>query len=210
MASETVSFETLMQWLGHVGQITDFTVALERCLVAIKADTKEHFANSSGPDGQPWKPLLFKRPNSKGNDKPLRNRGLLMASVTARGQGHIENVGPTEAEVGTNLEYAQLQQEGGIVRPTKAKALAIPLTKEAARAGSPRNMPGLFPIRGGGGLFSAAEKGRGKNKRTELTKHFLFAKQATIPARPFLGFSEKLKETCGQIIQDFVADKINE
>lgn len=44
-------------------------------------------------------------------------------------------------------DYAGIQEHGGVIRPKNAKALAIPLTPEAASYNSPRDMPGLTMIK---------------------------------------------------------------
>src|SRR3990172_2459515 len=54
--------------------------------------------------------------------------GSLNKSITLRANN-------TTAEVGTNLVYAAIQEFGGIIRPIKAKALFIPLSEQAKKAG---------------------------------------------------------------------------
>lgn len=115
-------------------------VFIKRARLACLADVRENFDKSHGPDGQAWKPLAFPRPNSKGSDKPLLNNGILRASVTGTGQGHVEEITDHSLTIGTNLPYARLQQEGGTITPKSGKALALPLTKEATRY-KPRDFP---------------------------------------------------------------------
>ena len=58
---------------------------------------------------------------------------------------------PKDCFIGTNVPYARLQNEGGIVKPKKAKALAIPLNAKARRAAekvtSIREIKGLFFVK---------------------------------------------------------------
>lgn len=114
-------------------------VLLQRARVLMQKDVRENFQASKDPDGQPWKPLKF--PRVRGGDKPLLDTGLLRASVTTKAEGNIEQYTATSVTIGTNRPGANLHQKGGTVLPVKAKALAIPLTKEALRSGGPRNFP---------------------------------------------------------------------
>ena len=49
----------------------------------------------------------------------------------------------------SGLPYAAIHETGGVIRPTRAGALAIPLTDQARKAGSPRNMDNLYMVKGG-------------------------------------------------------------
>ena len=134
-------------------------------------DAKRRFATGTTPEGARWRPLKYPRP--RGGDKPLMDTGRLMNSVTGRADA-------TGVTVGTAHPAAALMQYGGVVRPKKARHLAIPLTKEAARAGSPRRMKGSAKVP----LFAKRVGGR-------WVGHWLLVKKATVPARPFLGVSKE-------------------
>lgn len=197
-AVQEVGLEQLPAWAE--AQAKELAAAIDLktirvCLQLVKADVKENFQGSHTPDGTPWKPLLFPRPRSKGADKPLLDRGLLQASISASGKGHVEEVTPTGFTVGTNLEYASLHQYGGVIRPRKGQFLAIPKSKEAARAGSARNFKEpLTAIIGkrGGVLVQRTKKG---NK-----VHYALVRQVTVPARPFAGFSEKVLQQIDEVL----------
>jgi phage gpG-like protein len=210
MVSETATLDQVIAWLDGIGggfSSIDFSPALDRCRIAIVSSTKENFAGGHAPDGTPWPALRFPRPGSKGTDRPLRDKGLLAASVTARGaEGNIERRTPTSLEWGSNLDKAGLHQYGGTIRPTKAKALSIPLTREAVRAGSPRNMDNLFRI--GRTLVEAKQKGKGKRSFTELVRHYILVDEVKIPARPFLGWNDPLADECGEILAEASAEAI--
>lgn len=118
-AVETVSFEQWGGWLGQLGRavvITDWRIALRRCELAVIASTKENFAGGHDPDGNPWPPL--KRPRTSNYNKgsrglPLRDKGLLAASTSARGAaGNHEVLTESRMEWGSNLHYAAFHQEG--------------------------------------------------------------------------------------------------
>jgi phage gpG-like protein len=112
---------------------------LKLSAMAMKSDVRENFDKSAGPDGRPWQKLKF--PRVRGGDKPLLDTGLLRASITTKAKDHIETFTLNSVEIGTTKVGANLMNSGGTIVPTKAKALAIPLTKEALRAGGPRRFP---------------------------------------------------------------------
>lgn len=229
-ATETVTLDKLDAYLnGLAGWTFDFTRALNKCRLALVGATKENFDAGKAPDGTAWARLKFPRPNSKGADKPLRDNGVLAASLAARAApGNVTNLTATSLEWGTNLSYAQLHQHGGTVLPKQAKYLSIPITKEAKRAGSPRNFPGLEYAwaRGPklrGKLVEEVDtegkrktKGgkRGDKQAVELTKlrgketmraaitHYLLVSQVDVPARPFLGWNDELAQECAEIMLD--------
>lgn len=101
----------------------DFTQPLKVIAVLVKADAKENFQGSHDPSGVPWPPL--KRPRSgkrhkgKGTPKPLLDRGLLAASMSANGPNHIEEVTDISLEVGSSLEYAGWQNDGTRTIPAR-------------------------------------------------------------------------------------------
>ena len=149
------------------------------------SDVKRRFATSTAPDGARWRPLKFRR--ARGGDRPLQDTGRLLASVTGRAT-------PTEVVVGTAHPAAALHQFGGTVRPKKGKYLAIPLTREAARAGSPRRMKGTPRAP----LFAKKVGGR-------WVGHFLLARKAVVPARPFLGISKEAERAVAAVLADAAA-----
>jgi phage gpG-like protein len=177
----------------------DARPALDECKLLLVADTKENFRGAHGPDGSPWPPILADlRP--RGGSRPLQDRGLLLGSLTAGGTGHVERTTAEELVWGTNLEYASTHQGGATIKPVKGKALAIPLTPEAYRAGSPRQF--------GRPLVLLWKKGSSSGvlvetrKRAEPVRQYLLVPKAVIPARPFLGWNDHLAEGCGRILAE--------
>jgi HK97 gp10 family phage protein len=83
-----------------------------------------------------------------------------------------------EVAIGTDLEYAAIQEFGGTITPKNSRYLAIPLTDSAEQYGSPRSYPGsLKPrMRGGHGVL-VDESG---------TAVYALVKRVTIPAHPYL------------------------
>ncbi len=88
-----------------------------------------------------------------------------------------------------NKVYAAIQELGGIIKPTKAKALAIPVHPEAVRwtekGGEPKDFPGLVMIkRKNGAPLLVRIKDKGKKQRFDIM--FVLLKSVQIPARPYI------------------------
>lgn len=116
MATQTVTLDQLGRYFaGLNGDLrrVDFTPAWKIVRVLVLSETLQHFARGVTPDGTPWAPL--KRPSKRRGGKsakPLRDKGLLMASVTGAGAGHVEELTKTAFVFGTNLDYAGFHQFG--------------------------------------------------------------------------------------------------
>jgi len=215
MASQSFTLSELADDLLRQAQAladVDATQAIDRCRVAIVASVKENFAGNHSPDGQPWKGLLFPRVRSKGKDMPLRDRGILMASVTSTaGEKHVEEITRTTLEMGTALDYAAVHQDGGTIYPKKGKFLAVPRTIEAYRAGSPRRFPRPLSFavgKKGGVMFEIKQTGRGKSKKAQRINHYMLLLKAVIPQREFLGFSQQLQDRIEEIIADWYEEQV--
>ncbi len=72
---------------------------------------KMNFVRSSAPDGTPWAPLKKERRRNKGKSLPLRDTGLLMASLQG-GPKHIDVRRQTGLQFGTSVDYAAFHQFG--------------------------------------------------------------------------------------------------
>jgi HK97 gp10 family phage protein len=101
---------------------------------------------------------------------------------------HVEPTKSTrteaEATVGTNLEYAKIHEFGGTIVPRNAKALAVPISREA-KLYAPRDFPGkLHVVVKDGKAFLVGARGG---------VHYALLKSVTLPARPYLrpAFDEK-------------------
>jgi phage gpG-like protein len=167
---------------------------------------RSNFQEGRSPDGTPWAPLKRPRVNSKGNDLPLRDTGIFQASVTSPGSpGNVNTLDDRKLEYGTNLDYSQIHQYGGIITPKVAKLLAIPATKEAKSIGSPRNWPDgelkfLFGKKGGTGA------GVAKDLKGQI--QYYFAKKVTIPARPYLGVTDEDKSEWAEMGAEMAAEMV--
>ncbi len=161
--------------------------------IMVQADVREQFYGGHGPDGVAFAPLKYARP--QGGTNPLTNFGVLANSYHAT----VDDKGVT---LESTAVQAAIHQYGGVIRPVNAKALTIPLTKEAARVGSPRRFPRPLFSLWGGLVESIPSKAKGKPPK--IVKHFLFCKSVTIPKRS-VGFSNKLMEDVGEVVTDFWA-----
>lgn len=150
--------------------------------------------------GKPFQPLRFQRASGKGG-LPLRDKGLLAASISA--------TMPQETVIlSANSPGARLQNYGGVVRPKRAKALAVPISKEAGRIGSPGG--GRFPRP----LFVRATRSATvvgalcENVGGVLVVHYLLVKEVRVPARQYLGWSASTLDRIQQLLADKYASAI--
>ena len=138
--------------------------------------------------GEPKWPTSRRASSEGGRTMLLSNRLRNSIAYEADAQGCI---------VGTNVAYAKLVGEGGIVKPRRAKALAIPVNKKARMAAeqltesqSIRDIPGLTYIPRKGKpplLVKEIQKGRGSARGTvAMEVWFVLMQSVKIPARPFL------------------------
>ena len=92
----------------------------------------------------------------------------------------------------SDLPYAFIHETGGVIRPKRAKALAVPLTPEARKAGSPRNMPNL----------SFMPRGKRAPILYEGFKtHFVLPKKVTIPRT---GYITEAAEKAAPVMMDII------
>jgi phage gpG-like protein len=208
VAADRMDLNQFAAWAESAAQRAagaDPTKALKGCALLMERVTKENFAAGKAPDGTTWPPLKMARP--RGGGQPLRDTGQLMASISAGGAGHVETIGSEELVYGTNLQYAGTQQDGDTILPKSGKALAIPRTPEALRAGSPRNFgQPLILIWGKGATHGGLFKKQGR--RGKLILEYLLVPKAVIPARPFLGWNNEMAEGCANILGDWWAKEI--
>lgn len=167
----------------------DLTPVMTAARLMLVSDIKGRFDSSSGPTGEPWRPIQFR---ANGGHKPLMDTGLLRNSIAGRNTAN-------EITAGTNAVQAALMNYGGTVRPKRGKYLAIPLTREAKRSGGPRRHAGpkrLVIARGGRtGVILNAETGEAM---------WALVKSVTIPARPFIGFSPAFELRLRRMIGNYL------
>ncbi len=197
MLSQTISVDVMPQEMNRLAaSLTNprnLNPVLKSASLMMVSSAKDCLNRGQTPDGIPFPPLAHTRP--AGGNKPLRDKGLLAASISGRNSD-------TEAAAATNLEYAALQNYGGTVTAKKSKFLAIPLTLEAARAGSPRNFPRRLVA-----IVQSAQN-RGVLIDNELEPQYVLVKSVTIPARPFMGFGPKLLDRLTLLFQEYFTNLV--
>ena len=116
--------------------------------------------------------------------------------------------GPLSAGAYSDLPYAAIHETGGVIKPNRAKALAVPLTRGARNAGSPRNMGNLsfFPSFGGRSPL-LVKIGKGV-----AVPQYALMKSVTIPARNYISFAmtssaDEINEIIGRGVIDLFAGK---
>lgn len=130
-------------------------------------------------------------PKSKSSGTTLVKSGTLADSIT-----HL--VSGDQLIVGTNLKYAKILHEGGIIKPVSARYLAIPLTPEAATK-RPREYKDTFILKNV--IFRTLDNG-------ENEALYLLKKQVTIPARPYMTITDDTWDRMRSLIIDFIAKQI--
>lgn len=182
---------------------------LEASSAKMKEHTRDSMMNAKDPvTGQPTKPLsrgtVAIRPGKGNNNKPLIRTGALLRSIVSR-RTKITTEG---ASIGSNLAYALIHQRGGTVYPKSTRYLAQPLTKEAARSKRAsrwwKRWEGTdhhpFIITTAKGKFIARTHG----SRGKVQVHWKLVTEMDVHARPYLGFSDKLKRDILGVIEMFI------
>ena len=105
-------FAKLKKELVSIGDIDP--VGLNRKIgEALVSSTQKRFEDEKGPDGEEWK--KSHRASASGG-KTLSDKGRLKGSINYQANA-------TGVEIGTNVIYAGVHQEGMEIKPKKAKLL---------------------------------------------------------------------------------------
>jgi|UniRef100_A0A7C3IJC6 phage gpG-like protein len=138
----------------------------------------------------------------KQGNKPLRDRGQLLASITYRAE-------PGKVVVGTNHPAAELLHNGGVVRPVRSKALALPAgswVRSLMRGTDLQPRVVLEQLRGAG--WSIWKQGNvilGRKKGgKDVFPLFILRTAVTIPARPFM----RLPPESVAYLEEFLRQKL--
>jgi phage gpG-like protein len=134
----TITLDQLAKRLNDAGNSMgaglNLAPAMKQCALMVSADAQLNIAEGHAPDGTPYPPL--KRPRKDGSNVPLRDKGLLLASITPA--SIATEIGPMSFSAGTNLEYAAIHNFGGTI--------SIPEKR--------RTKPWVFPGPGGKMIFT--------------------------------------------------------
>lgn len=94
------------------------------------------------------------------------------------------------------LAIAHAHEYGATIKPKKGKYLAIPLTKDAQAAGSPRAFSDLRFVNAKNGKLLMVRDKKKRGGKTESVAMYLLVKSVTLPERSFIraGFDAQQKE----------------
>lgn len=160
---------------------------------------KRGIRNGVSPDGTVYPPVTrFGEPGQR-----LQDTKHLMNSITYQ-------VGNGRVIVGTNVKYAAMQHYGGTQRPSKAKMLAIPLTRQVARAvassgGYREAFPGAFIFRSKAGNLILARR-----KDGEIDPIAVLKKSVRIQGTKFLGLSKEGQDEIVRYIETMIRRAVGE
>lgn len=138
-------------------------------------------------------PQLFRKGGDPPWPKPKYRDGQPLRDTGRLGGSFVYSITSTGAEIYTNVIYAGPQHRGDLVRPKKAKFLAIPLstlTISERRTKGPRDFQDTFVWRSpaSGKAFIVQTKGKGKREKFRFL--FILVKSVQLPPRPFMEWSQ--------------------
>lgn len=142
----------------------------------------------------------------KGGAKPLMDSGSYIASIAGKSSAR-------QAEAGSAKKWARLLQEGGTIKPVKAKFLTIPagartrtlmrrygMTPRACIEAMKADGYSIWTSYGKGGANMFARKG----KKGQMFLLFILKKSITIPARPHLYIDAQDEIVILSMIENFI------
>lgn len=139
---------------------------------------------------------------SKGSSVPLVDNMDLVKNIRRRKMGKYRYGiaiwrSAKDRDGKSLINIAKVQEHGATIRPRNARALSIPLTRKAKRAGSPRNYPNELTFiksrtqgRGVVGVLVDYEGRRQKGRKSRAA--YILVTSVTIPPRPFRARGFKL------------------
>jgi phage gpG-like protein len=163
--------------------------------LAMQQKTAKTFRHERDPvTGLPWKKTgklaMQSRPGGGKGGKTLWDTGQLAQSVVMPAPKISRSGDALSVTISTNKRYAGIHQDGGTIRPKKAKFLAIPINRPARRAGTARrwwqqneSKKPFIKKSKRGNLLIFAHEGDG------IKPYFLLRESVVIPQRRFLGWS---------------------
>lgn len=116
MLSISADFEKLKKDLAAIGDL-DALALNKKIGEALVSSTKERFEDEKSPSGKAWK-KSYRAASSGG--QTLSDSGTLKNSIGYHATAN-------SVEVGTNIKYAKVHQEGATIKPKTKKFLAFRL-----------------------------------------------------------------------------------
>ena len=175
--------------------------------------------------GSGWASLAPLTLIARKGQAPLSDKGLLKQTVGGitpdvlkPNEMSYNSAFPDYGLFGSRLIQAALMNYGGVVKPKRAKNLAIPVTKEAKESKNPRNFPrALFfiPMRNVLGTSSStgwlAEKTQrkyGKGVKEIVRYQYLLKRQVVIPARKFIPTTQEAEDIGTSAADFYLAEQL--
>lgn len=114
----TLDIRQLVQLDQIIGRVSaaETRDLMERIGIVAENAISDNFEGERDPDGVPWKPSF--RARAEGG-KTLTDKGLLAGSITS-------NADADSAEAGSNMIYARIHNDGGVIRGNPRLTFAIP------------------------------------------------------------------------------------
>lgn len=165
----------LTRLASAVGDMTPIMRAIGQQL---EASTEKNFDSEGARIAAKWRPS--RRAQAQGG-QTLRDTGRLAASISAGGEGHINEVTKDSIFVGTNVAYAAIHQFGGEI-------------KQAAQS----RIQGFRIDRKTGQSRFAGSKGRKKANFEQWTSRGAYT--IDMPARPFFGLNAEDERDIAELI----------
>jgi phage gpG-like protein len=191
--------ENVTQYVGKViGKLKDLHKALDAIGEGLVSSTQKRIAKG---DFIPNAPLTIRM---KRGSNPLRDRGILMQSIT-------KQVGENWVKVGSGLIYARIHQYGGVISAKQAEKLAIPAFGPEQKRLSPRSY--LAKLKGQGWhIWATPGAILGRPPRGNVTVLYVRKGSVRIPKREYLKITEedwKLIKSilCVEVLMQKVAQK---
>lgn len=191
----------------------------ERWIIALQAWVWRNW-----PSGPPLTPLTL---IARKGQAPLLDKGTMRQTVGGVTPNLLKpsplsynEAFPDHGMFGSKLIQAALLNFGGTVKPVRAKNLAIPLTAEAKKTGSPRNFPrALFFVPARGGVlgtsastsgFLAEDRGRtkkdGSKGKQQLRMQYILKRSVVIPSRKFMPTIDEAVTVGSQVADQYLSD----
>lgn len=156
----------------------DLSAPVRRSLVAARAGLLENFQGQHAPDGTPWLPLRRPRQGKRHrNSTPLPLLDTGLLRASVTAQGARGHVEDVSAA-------------GFVMGSNLEYAAAQQFGATINRPERRRQRPWVFT---------------GPDGRTVFTRR-IRAHSVTVPARPFVGWSERMLATCGAIFAEFLEE----
>jgi phage virion morphogenesis protein len=178
----------------------DLRPILQDVALALVTSTQQRFEAETSPSGTRWprhaKSTLAGMPAARRADpKLLRDRNRLYSSISFEINGNT-------VLVGTNVKYGRIHQFGGTVKIPERQQTA---TFRQAKVGAATKADGTRV----GSRWRFA-KARSKAK-SNVTRTFIVPEHTvTVPARPYLGFDARDRETILAIVEDHLLAAMGE